>query len=175
MPPDAVEVSTQFPIVVAPQEEADEVVNDTSEPYAVPAELVAYARTWYFVPAARPVMELDQGPPIAHPLVVFESEVVGFAEVLQAMPLTVTVAPPLEVMVPPLVAPVWVMLETAEVVTVGSDALETQEFEFTLHVPVRTGVVTCTSVARGAGAGGASRCCGGEYAIPNSRRAARRS
>ncbi|MFZ3043968.1 MAG: hypothetical protein WA058_02585 [Minisyncoccia bacterium] len=49
-------------------------------------------------------MPSDHGPPIAHPSVVFEFEVVGFAEVLQAIPLTVTVAPPFEETVPPLVA-----------------------------------------------------------------------
>jgi hypothetical protein len=45
--------------------------------------------------------------------------VVGLEEVLQAMPDTVIVAPPLETMVPPLEALVWVTPVTALVVTVG--------------------------------------------------------
>ena len=50
-------------------------------------------------------MLLVHGPPIAQPLVVFvERAVVGFKDVPQTIPLTVTVAPPSEVTVPPPVA-----------------------------------------------------------------------
>lgn len=76
----------------------------------------------------------DQGPPIAHPSVVLEFAVVGFDEVLHAIPLTVTVAPPFEETVPPLTAVVCPMLETALVVTIGTP-MAVQEFETMLHVP----------------------------------------
>jgi hypothetical protein len=65
-------------------------------------------------------MLLVHGPPIAQPLVVLvERAVVGFVEVLQIMPATVTVAPPLETVLPPPVAVVGVMLVIEFVVTVG--------------------------------------------------------
>jgi hypothetical protein len=54
------------------------VVNVTSFPYAVPAPLVAYARTWYVVPADNPVRLLVKVPVVV-PSVVFESAVVGLA------------------------------------------------------------------------------------------------
>ena len=53
------------------------------------------------------------------PSVVLGSEVVGLAEVLQHTPLAITEAPPSDVTLPPEVAVVEVMLETAAVVTVG--------------------------------------------------------
>jgi hypothetical protein len=40
----------------------DVVVNEMSFPYAVPALLVAYARTWYVVPADNPVSEPGKLP-----------------------------------------------------------------------------------------------------------------
>jgi hypothetical protein len=40
----------------------DVVVNEMSFPYAVPALLVAYARTWYVVPADNPVIVLGKLP-----------------------------------------------------------------------------------------------------------------
>ena len=49
--------------------------------------------------------------------------VVGFEEVFQQIPLTVTVTPPSEVTFPPLVAVVWVMFVTEVVVTVGRTGL----------------------------------------------------
>lgn len=45
------------------------------------------------------------GPPVAHPSVVFVAlAVVGFTVVAHVIPLSVTVEPPFELMVPPLVA-----------------------------------------------------------------------
>lgn len=52
------------------------------------------------------------------------SAVVGFAEVLQQMPLSVTDDPPSDVMAPPLDAVVEVMEDGAVVVTVGVVAEE---------------------------------------------------
>ncbi len=52
------------------------VVNEISFPYAVPALFVAYARTWYVVPADNPV-KLPVKVPVGVPLVVFESAIVG--------------------------------------------------------------------------------------------------
>ena len=48
-------------------------------------------------------------------------ETVGFGEVLQHTPRAVTMAPPSDVTLPPQVADVWVMSETINVVTVGTD------------------------------------------------------
>ena len=79
---------------------AGRVVNEISFPYAVPILLVAYARTWYIVPADNPV-KLPVKVPVGVPLVVFESVIVGFAIKLQQIPLTVITAPPLEVILPP--------------------------------------------------------------------------
>jgi hypothetical protein len=53
---------------------------------------------------------------MAQPSVVLLFAVVGLAEVLHAIPLTVTVEPPFEVIVPPLAAVDEVILETAFVV-----------------------------------------------------------
>ena len=80
------------------------------------------------VPAESPVIPLVQGPPRAQPFVVLLFAVVGLIEVLQTKPLTVTVAPPLEVTVPLPVAVVWVMFVTGlVVVTVGATELTEQE------------------------------------------------
>ena len=57
--------------------------------------------------------------PVPLPSVVWLLAVVGFEEVFQQTPLTVTVAPPSDVTFPPLVAVVWVIFVTAVVVTVG--------------------------------------------------------
>ena len=54
------------------------------------------------------------------PSVVLGSEVVGLADVLQHTPLAVTEAPPSDVTLPPELAVVEVMLDTAVVVTVGA-------------------------------------------------------
>jgi hypothetical protein len=103
----------------------DVVVNETSLPYVVPTPFVAYARTWYVVLEVNPVILLVHGPPIAQPSVVLLFAVVGFADVLHAIPLTVTVEPPFEVIVPPLVAPFVDIPVTAFVVTpVGAVAAE---------------------------------------------------
>jgi hypothetical protein len=40
------------------------VVNERSFPYAVPLLLVAYARTWYVVPANNPVIVLGKVPEV---------------------------------------------------------------------------------------------------------------
>jgi hypothetical protein len=56
------------------------------------------------------------------PSVVLLSEVVGVAAVLQQIPDTVITDPPLEVMVPPEVAPYLVILLAAVVVSVGATA-----------------------------------------------------
>jgi hypothetical protein len=61
--------------------------------------------------------------PGPEPLAVFESLVVGFVDVLQHTPLTVTDAPPSDVTSPPDVAPVEAIAEIAAVVTVGSTGL----------------------------------------------------
>src|SRR5450759_2538013 len=98
------------------------VVNEISFPYAVPALLVAYARTWYIVPADNPVKLLVKVPVVV-PLVVFESAVVGFAIKLQQIPLTVITAPPLEAILPPETAVVKV-IEVAAVVVRVATAIE---------------------------------------------------
>jgi hypothetical protein len=58
--------------------------------------------------------------PVPDPSVVWLSEMVGFAEVLQQTPLWVIEAPPSLIPVPPELAVVEVMLEAAVVVTVGA-------------------------------------------------------
>jgi hypothetical protein len=57
--------------------------------------------------------------PVPLPSVVVLLAVVGFCDVLQHTPRTVTVAPPDEVTFPPDVAPLDVMFVTVVVVTVG--------------------------------------------------------
>ena len=57
--------------------------------------------------------------PVPVPFVVWLLLMVGFVPVLQHTPLAVTEVPPVAVTLPPLVADVAVMLETAAVVTVG--------------------------------------------------------
>ena len=51
--------------------------------------------------AVNPVILSVHGPPVAKPSVVLLLAVVGLAVVAQAIPLTVTVAPPFEDIVPP--------------------------------------------------------------------------
>jgi hypothetical protein len=92
------------------------VVKDTSSPYAVPAELVAYARIWYVIHGVSPVILLINDPVPAASLV-FESAVIGFVDVLQHTPRAVTDEPPSEVTFPPEVAVVEVISEIAVVVT----------------------------------------------------------
>jgi len=83
----------------------------------VPTELIAYALRWYAVPAANP-FKLLANRPVPVPSVVFESEIVGLAVVLQQTPLTVTDAPPSEVIFPPEKALVCVISLIDVVVTV---------------------------------------------------------
>jgi hypothetical protein len=71
------------------------------------------------VAADNPVKSLEKLP-VTEPSVVFELAVVGSAVILQHIPLTEIVAPPLEEMVPPEVAYVWLIVVTAAVVSVGT-------------------------------------------------------
>ena len=75
------------------------------------------------VPGFNPVIELVKLP-LAGPLFVLESEVVGFWLVPQQTPLAVTVEPPSEVTFPPLVAELEVMFDTVESVTVGATFMD---------------------------------------------------
>jgi hypothetical protein len=95
------------------------VANERSFPYAVPALLVAYARTWYVVPADNPVRLLVKVP-VPVPSVVLESVMVGFAAVAQQVPLAVIVPPPSEMIFPPETAVVKVIEETTVVVRVAT-------------------------------------------------------
>lgn len=95
------------------------VVNVRSLPYAIPAELVAYARRWYSVPGLNPVMLLVKLP-VPVPSVVLLSLVVGLVDVLQQTPLAVTEVPPSEVTFPPLEALVGVIEDIGVVVTMGN-------------------------------------------------------
>jgi hypothetical protein len=81
------------------------------------------------VPGVNPV-KLPVKVPVIVPLVVFGSAVVGLAEVLQQIPLTDITAPPLEVIVPPETAVVWVIAEAAAVVRVGADVSVVNETSF---------------------------------------------
>jgi len=96
-------------------------------------------------------MLLVQGPPIAQPLVVFVERVgapvVGIAEVLQTIPLTVTVAPPSEDIVPPPVAVVAVILVTGVVVVTVGVVLPTQMIPFQVQLGSR--FVVTVARARG--------------------------
>ena len=74
------------------------------------------------MPGISPVSELINETD-NEPSVVLLFEVVGLAEVLQQIPLTVMAAPPLLVMVPPQVAEVVEMPETVLVVKVGTIVL----------------------------------------------------
>ena len=58
--------------------------------------------------------------PVPLPLLVWPPVMVGFAEVPQQSPLSVTVDPPSEVIFPPLVAAAKVMFVIEVVVTVGT-------------------------------------------------------
>ncbi len=60
--------------------------------------------------------------PVLVPSVVWFPKIVGLGEVPQQTPLAVTALPPSEVIVPPQVAEVSVILETAAVVTVGAES-----------------------------------------------------
>jgi hypothetical protein len=71
------------------------------------------------VPGFNPVIELVKLP-LAGPLLVLLSEIVGFWLVPQQTPLDVTVEPPSEVTFPPLVAELEVMFDTVERLTVGA-------------------------------------------------------
>ena len=73
----------------------------------------------YGVFGVNPVRLLTKVP-VPLPSVVWLPAVVGFDDVLQHTPLTVTVAPPSEVTLPPLVAVVWVILVAGVVITVAS-------------------------------------------------------
>ena len=69
--------------------------------------------------AVNPVIELVNVPVVEPSVVLVAKAIVGLEEVLQQTPLTVTVAPPLPVIFPPLVAVVWVIDVAIEVVIVG--------------------------------------------------------
>jgi hypothetical protein len=71
------------------------------------------------VPGFNPVIELVKLP-LAGPLLVLLSEIVGFWLVPQQTPLAVTVEPPSEVTFPPLVTELEVMFDTVVRVTVGA-------------------------------------------------------
>ena len=81
----------------------------------MPALLIAYALTLYVVFAVKPVMLLVKLP-VPAPSVVLLSAMVGAGPMLQQTPQAVTVEPPSEVTVPPLVAVVCAILLTADVV-----------------------------------------------------------
>ncbi|MBA7549578.1 hypothetical protein ES705_42067 [subsurface metagenome] len=73
------------------------------------------------VPGDNPVMELEKLP-VPLPSIVVSLAIVGFCEVLQQTPRTVTVAPPSSVIFPPLSAE-FSVIELAEMVdTVGTVA-----------------------------------------------------
>jgi hypothetical protein len=111
------------------------VVNETSFPYAVPALLVAYARTWYVVPASNPVRSLVKLP-VPVPSVVIELVIVGFAVVDQQIPFAVTVPPPSVITFPPETAVVKLIEVTAVVVIVGATTgLVVNETSFPYAVP----------------------------------------
>jgi hypothetical protein len=79
VPPEAAAVCVIPEAAVVVRAAADvRVVNEISFPYDVPILLVAYARTWYVVPADKPV-KLPEKVPEVVPSVVFESAVVGLA------------------------------------------------------------------------------------------------
>jgi hypothetical protein len=63
--------------------------------------------------------------PVPEPSFVLLLEIVGFCEVLQQTPRSVTKAPSSEVIFPPLVAEFSVISETGKVVTVGIFEIET--------------------------------------------------
>ena len=73
------------------------------------------------VPAVNPVIELVKVPLVV-PSVVLLSDMVGVAVVLQQIPETVIAEPPLDVIVPPVLAAYFVIPDTAEVVSVGAIA-----------------------------------------------------
>jgi hypothetical protein len=100
------------------------VVKLTSFPYAVPALLVAYARTKYRVLAER-LKRLLVNLPAPEPLLVLVvSAVVGFWLVLQHTPLAVTALPPSALIFPPLVAAVLIITVAADVLREGKPATE---------------------------------------------------
>ena len=69
----------------------------------------------------------DHGPPLAQPSVVLLFTVVGFADVLHAIPLTDIAPPPFELIVPPLTAELCVTDEAELVVTVGATGFTEHE------------------------------------------------
>ena len=73
------------------------------------------------VAAVRPV-RLLVNVPVPLPSVVLEFEIVGFDEVLQQTPRAVTAAPLSDVIFPPLLAVIVVILITADVVNAGKPA-----------------------------------------------------
>jgi len=68
--------------------------------------------------------------PVPLPSVVLLSAIVGLGVVLQQTPLAVTVAPPSDVIFPPLVAVVWVIFVMAVVVMVGRSAIVVNDTSF---------------------------------------------
>ena len=78
-------------------------------------------------------VRLLTNPPVPEPLRVKLFDVVGFDEVLQAIPLTDIDAPPFEEIVPPLTAELCVTDEAELVVTVG--AIGVTEHEVYVYDP----------------------------------------
>ena len=74
------------------------------------------------MPAVNPVIELVNVPLVV-PSVVLLFEVVGVAVVLQQIPEAVIAEPPLEVIVPPVLAAYFVILDAAVVVSDGAIAI----------------------------------------------------
>lgn len=72
-------------------------------------------------------MILHTNEPVPEPLVILLSAVVGLAEVLQHIPRSVTVAPPLLDILPPLLAVVAVIKEAEVVVRVAISGLAAKE------------------------------------------------
>ena len=81
------------------------------------------------------VMLLLKLPVPVPSLVLVPSAVVGFCEVPHTTPRALTLAPPLELMSPPLLAPLVVMLLTAVVVRVGVLAVVVKERSLPYAVP----------------------------------------
>ena len=81
--------------------------------------------------AVSPVTLLINAPVADPSVVLVEREIVGFVVVLQHTPLAVTVAPPLLVIFPPLVAVVWVIEVVDEVLRVGTTGASGLVVKFT--------------------------------------------
>lgn len=92
------------------------VLNDITDPYAVPIALVAYALTKYVVPGDKAVIE-EINAPVPEPFNVRVLAIVGVPVVFQQIPLVVTGEPPSLITLPPQVADVFVIEVNEFVVT----------------------------------------------------------